>query len=115
MSTKKHGNDHFWTFFEDGYDPTQTIDIWQSLGAGSEEVMAHATDKYNAQQIVDALIIADNVDDDVDNKLTKKEVVFLDFVASNCGEPSATMARNAIMWNDRAVYTELKAKFNEIY
>ena len=113
--SKKYGNDRAWCFLEDGWDSAHPIEVWHDLGNGEEEVMAHATDKYNAMQIVDALIIAENTSKDPVNKLLKKEVVFLQFVESNCAEPWSTMASNAIMWNDRDVYNNLKSKFNEIY
>lgn len=80
-----------------------------------EEVMAHGTDKYNTMHIVDALILAEKVGDNPENKLTKHEIVFLQFISSNCAEPWTTMADNAIMWNDREAYNTLKAKFSEIY
>lgn len=113
--SKKYGNDNAWFFHEEGYDTSRTIEIWHSLGSGESEVMAHASDRYNAEQIVDALIVAENVNDDPENKLSKKEVVFLQFVSANCPEPWTTMADNAIMWNDRDAYNTLKAKFSEIY
>lgn len=114
--TKKYGNEHYWCFIEDNWDKSRPIEIWQSLDQGAdEEVMAHATDRYNAQQIVDALITADKVNDDPDNKLSKKELVFLSFVESQCPEPWSTMAANGILWNDKDVYNNLKAKFSEIY
>lgn len=113
--SKKYGNDHAWCFVEDGWDPNQSIEVWHSIGEGQEEVMAHATDRYNATAIVDALIISENVSASPANKLSKKEIVFLQFVASNCLEPWCTMASNSIMWNDRPVYEKLKSKFPEIY
>jgi len=112
--SKKHGNDNFWCFLEDGWDTSRPIEIWHNLGNGESEVMAHATDKYNAMQIVDALITHDNISDD-GNKLTNKELAFLSFVESQCQDPYSTMAMNAIMWNDRNVYNNLKSKFPEIY
>ena len=113
--SKKHGNDNFYCFLEDGWDTSRPIEIWHNLGNGESEVMAHATDKYNAMQIVDALLIADNVDSDPAKKLTKKEMVFLQFVESQCSEPWCTMAYNALAWNDRNEYNNLKSKFPEIY
>jgi hypothetical protein len=113
--SKKYGNDIAWCFLEDGWETTRLIEIWHPLGKGEEEVMAYASDKYNAMQIVDAILIADSVKDDPENKLTKRETLFLQFVSSNCPEPWATMADNAIMWNDREVFKNIKAKFNEIY
>jgi len=113
--SKKYGNDFAWCFHEEGYDSPRQIEIWHSLGNGESEVMAYATDKYNAQQIIDALIIADKINDDPESKLSKKEVVFLQFVSATCSEPWTTMADNAIMWNDRDAFNTLKAKFSEIY
>jgi len=113
--TKRYGNDLVWCFLEDGWETNRPIEVWHSIGKGLEEVMAHATDKYNAMQIVDALILSNNVNEDPVNKLSKKEIELLSFIESRCQEPYSTMAGNAIMWNDREVYTTLKAKFNEIY
>jgi len=113
--SKKYGNDAAWCFLEDGWETARPIEVWHSLGTGSEEVIAHATDRYNAMLIVDALVLKDKFKDDASNKLTKHEVVFLQFVSSNCSEPWSTMADNAIMWNDREAFNTLKAKFNEIY
>jgi hypothetical protein len=113
--SKKYGNNLAWVFLEDGWETTRPLEVWHSLGNGEEEVMAHATDKYNAMQIVDALILSTNTKGSPDNQLTKKEIVFLQFVSGNCPEPWTTMADNAIMWNDREAYNTLKAKFSEIY
>jgi hypothetical protein len=114
MSTQ-YGNSRAWCFLEDGWDTTRPIEIWHSLGPDQEEVMAHATDRYNAMKIVDALIVAENVKGEVKNQLTKHEVVFLDFVSSNCQEPWSTMASNAILFQDRDQYNTVKQKFGEIY
>lgn len=113
--SQRYGNDRFWCFIEKGWETLRPIEIWQALGKGEEEVMAQASDKYNAEQIVDALIVADNVNDDSSTVLSKREMIFLQFVSSNCQEPWATMANNAILWKDRKVFESLKAKFNEIY
>ena len=113
--SKRYGNDLFWCFTEEGWDNNRPIEIWQAIGLGHEEVMAYATDKYNAMQVVDALIVAENVNEDAGNKLIKKEIELLSFIEARCPEPYSTMATNAIMWNDRGVYKTLKAKFNEIY
>lgn len=113
--SKKYGNDWAWCFLEDGWEFSRPIEIWHTLGMGQEEVIAHATDKYNAMQIVDALILSNNTKGNSKNQLTKKEIVFLQFVSSNCPEPWSTMADNAIMWSDRMVYETLKSKFSEIY
>lgn len=113
--TKKHGNNRFWCFLEDNWDTNKPIEVWQSLGDGNEEVMAHATDRYNATKIVNSLITAENVRDNPTAKLPKKAIVFLQFVSANCNEPWTTMAANAIMWNDQSEYEKLKAKFGEFY
>lgn len=113
--SKKYGNDKVWCFLEDGWETTRPIEIWHAIGLGHEEVIAHGTDKYNAMMIVDALILAEKTNNEPDNKLTKRETVLLQFVASECSEPWATMATNAITWNDRDAFERLKAKFNEIY
>lgn len=115
MSTRKHGNDVAWCFLEDGWDSTKPIEIWRTLGQGQEEVIGYATDKYNAMMLVDALVTAEKVNDDPENKLNKHEVVFLSFVEDNCPEPWSTMAANGILWQDREAYKTLKTKFNEIY
>ena len=113
--SKKHGNENFWCFLEEGWDTSRPIEIWHAHGEGTEEVMAHAVDRFNAMQIVDALITHDNVNDDGTDKLTNKELAFLSFVESQCQDPYSTMAMNAIMWNDRDLYNNLKSKFPEIY
>ena len=75
--------------------------------------MCRARDKYEAQVLVDALLNYTYVDKD--NKFTKKELVFLDFVKANCVEPYATMASNTILWNDRPTYEKLVNEFPTIY
>jgi len=77
--------------------------------------MAHATDKYNAMRIVDALILENNTRGNSEKRLTKKETIFLEFVSSNCPEPWSTMASNAILWQDKETFNVLKAKFAEFY
>ena len=113
--SKRHGNDLFWCFLEDGWETSRPIEIWHSIGQGAEEVMAHGTDKYNAMQVVDALITHDNVSDNPENKLTKKELALMSFIESQCPEPYCTMAANAIMWNDKDLYNKLKSQFSVIY
>lgn len=112
--SKKYGNDNYWCFLED-WDSSKPIEIWHDIGSKQSEVIAHATDRFNARQIVDSLITADNVNDGPEKKLTKKELVFLAFVESQCPEPWSTMASNAILWNEKDTYNNLKNKFNEIY
>ena len=113
--SRKHGNENAWCFLEDGWETSRPIEIWQSIGKGMEEVVAHATDRYNAMRIVDALNIARNIGDDPANQLSKKETEFLQFVAARCNEPWATMADNALTWNDRETYNNLLSKFPVIY
>jgi hypothetical protein len=110
MSTK-YGNDHYWTFIEEGWNGKE-VAIWKGP-EGQEEIIARAKDKYEAKTIIDALLQHVNVEDS--SKLTKKELAFLEFVSSNCVEPYATMATNAVLWNDKAAFEELKNKFATIY
>lgn len=112
---KKYGNDIYWCFLEDGWEASRPIEIWKDIGLGQSEVIAHASDKYNAMMIIDALLTHDNITDNKGEILSKKETIFLSFVESNCPEPYATMAANAILWNDKEAYKNLKSKFNEIY
>ena len=110
MSTK-YGNNHYWTFIEEGWNGKE-VAIWKGP-EGQEEIIARAKDKYEAKTIIDALLQHVNVEDS--SKLTKKELAFLEFVQSNCPEPYACMAGNAILWNDKATFEELKNKFATIY
>ncbi len=106
----KHGNDIYWTFVEEL--PTgRELGIWQKLG---EEcfLLAKTFDKYSAISIVNALIA---YKPEHQETLSKKELVFLDFVKANCPEPYSTMAINAIAWNDRDVYNKLRNDFPVIY
>lgn len=107
---KKYGNDHYWFFLETGYSHKE-VAIWRGP-EGEETIIARATDKYEAQAIVDALL---NVKNSGEKKFGKKELAFLEFVESNCPEPYSTMAGNAIMWNDFDSYNKLKSDFNLIY
>ena len=111
MSTKKYGNDHFWCFIEDGWSGKE-VAIW-SGPEGKEEIIARARDKYEARKIIDALLNYVYIEDKT--KFGKKELAFLEFVQSNCVEPYATMASNAILWNDREAYEKLKSDFPTIY
>lgn len=109
--TKRYGNDHFWCFLEDGWNGKE-VAIWKGP-ENSEEVIARAKDKYEAKTIVDALLNYVHIDDK--SKLGKKELAFLEFVCANCVEPYATMASNAILWNDREIYNKLKTDWPTIY
>ena len=108
----KYGNDNFWCFIEDGVS-VKDIAIWKRRGIDNECIIAKAVDKYEARSIVDALL--NYVVVSKDGRFGKKELVFLDFVCANCIEPYSTMAANAIMWNDRVIYEDLKNKFPTIY
>jgi hypothetical protein len=111
MATKKYGNDRFWCFIEDGWNGKE-VAIWKGP-TDTEEVIARATDKYEAKIIIDALL--NHVDIEDKTKFGKKEMAFLEFVCSNCVEPYSTMASNAILWNDHDVYNKLKTEFPVIY
>lgn len=108
---KKYGSEKYWCFIEEGWNAKE-VAIWKGP-EGQERVIARAEDKYEAKTIVDALLKHVNVEDA--SALTKKELVFLEFVCANCVEPYATMASNAILWQDHAVFEELKTKFPTIY
>jgi hypothetical protein len=113
--SKRYGNDRVYCFLEEGWENARHIEIWHCIGIGLEEVMAHATDRWNAMQIVDALITAENVKDDGENKFTKRQIQLLEFVAATSVEPYTTMANNALLWEDQELYTTVKAKIQEIY
>ena len=116
MSTsnpKKYGNDFAWCYIEEP-DTSGLIAIWKTLGPGQEDVIGYASDKYNAQLLVDALISHENTISN-DKQLTKREVTFLQFVSAHCPEPWATKANNAIMWNDREAFNLIKESFSKIY
>ena len=108
--TKRYGNDYYWCFIEDGLKGKE-VAIWRGPD-GKEEIICRATDKYEAKLIIDALL---NYTVKDIGALGKKELAFLEFVCSNCVEPYATMASNAIMWNDREAYDKLKNDFPIIY
>lgn len=110
-NVKKYGNDHYWTFIEEGWNGKE-VAIWKGPD-GQEEVIARAKNKYDAKFIIDALLNYACVEDKT--KFGKKELAFLEFVCSNCIEPYATMASNAIIWNDREAYDKLKNDFPTIY
>lgn len=113
--SQKYGNDSVWTFIEEGYDSTKWIEVYHQIQDGEIEVLAHARDAHNARKIVDALITTENVKGNPDNKLTKREIVFLQFVASYGSEPFTTRANNAILFNDRTRYEEIKREFASFY
>jgi hypothetical protein len=109
--SKRYGNENYWCFLEDAWDG-KNIAIWRRL-AEQEEIIAYAIDKYDARLIVDALLNYTYVEDKT--KFGKKELAFLDFARAHFVEPYATMAANAILWNDRGVYEKLKTDFSTIY
>jgi hypothetical protein len=111
MSEKRHGNNNYWCFLEDGWNGKE-VAIWKGP-EGAEEIVARASDKYEAKRIVDALLNYAMVEDTT--KFGKKEMVFLEFVCANCVEPYSTMASNAILWNDVDTYNKLKTDFPKIY
>jgi len=108
--SKRYGNDHFWCFIDE--KPGKEVAIWRGPD-GAEEIIARAADRYEAKQIVDALLNYVNVEDKT--KFGKKEMAFLDFACANFVEPYSTMASNAILWNDREIYNNLKRDFPTIY
>lgn len=111
MSAKRYGNDHFWCFIEEGWNGKE-VAVWKGP-EGQEEIIARAKDKYDAKLLVDALLNFVQIEDKT--KFGKKEMAFLEFVCANCVEPYATMASNAILWNDREAYEKLKTDFPTIY
>ena len=112
MSTEsKYGNDHYWCFIEDGWSGKE-IAIWRGPD-GHEEIIARASDKYEAKGIVDALLALSNSSQGI--SLSKKALAFLEFVKANCPEPYSTMAVNAILWNDQETYKKLLSDFPVIY
>lgn len=111
MPAKKYGNDKFWCFIEDGWD-SKEVAIWKGP-QDQEEVIARALNKYDAKTIVDALLHHTVIEDKT--KFGKKEICFLEFVMANCVEPYATMASNAMLWNDKETYNKLKSDFPVIY
>jgi hypothetical protein len=107
---KKYGNDNYWCFIPEGWSGKE-VAIWKGP-EGQEEIIARAKDKYEAKNIVDALLNHANTDT---GGLSTKELAFLEFVTAHCVEPYATMASNAILWNDHAEFEDLKNKFPQIY
>lgn len=111
MSEKKYGNDHYWCFVPERMDGKE-VAIWKGP-EGQEEIIARACDKYEATQIIDALLLLANQSQGI--TLSKKARIFLEFVQANCPEPYATMAGNAIMWNDVEAYKKLLSDFPVLY
>ena len=109
MTSKKYGNNNHWCFLEEGWSGKE-VAIWKGP-EGSEEIIARAKDKYEAKNIVDALLKHVNSD----TGLSNKELAFLEFVTAQCIEPYATMASNAILWKDKVAYESLKNEFPKIY
>jgi hypothetical protein len=109
-NAKRYGNDTFWCYIPEGWDGKE-VAIWKGP-EDHEQIIARAKDKYEAKNIVDALINFKNVDD---TALSTKELAFLEFVTAHCVEPYATMASNAILWKDRQAYQDLRDKFPQIY
>ena len=107
---KKYGNDNYWCFIPEGWSGKE-VAIWKGP-EGKEEIIARAKDKYEAKGIIDALLKHSNEET---TGLAKKELAFLEFVTAHCVEPYATMASNAILWNDHGAYDDLKNKFPQIY
>jgi len=107
---KKYGNDDYWVFIPEGWS-SKEVAIWKGP-EGKEEIIARAKDKYEARTIIDALLKHGNTESE---GLSKKELAFLEFVTAHCVEPYATMASNAVLWNDHSAYEDLKNKFSTIY
>jgi hypothetical protein len=113
MSEKRYGNERYWCYISTDAKPVMEVAVWRSVGKGGSYIVARAVDVYEAKKLVDALLAySNNVEK---NKLGKKETLFLEFVMANCVEPYATMASNAILWNDWDVYNKLKSDFPVIY
>lgn len=109
--SEKYGNDNYWAFIDEGWNGKE-VAIWKGP-SNQEEIIARATDKYEAKLIVDALLAFEN--EHKREILDKKSLAFLEFVKSNCPEPYATMAANAILWKDKEVYKKLLSDFPVLY
>jgi len=109
--SEQYGNDIYWCFVEDGWDGKE-VAIWKGP-KNHEEIIARATDKYEAKRIVDALLALNNSTKGI--VLDKKALAFLEFVKAKCPEPYSTMAANAILWSDRETYKKLLFDFPVIY
>jgi len=112
MSEQKYGNNQYWCFLPEGWNGKE-VAVWKGP-EGSEKIIARAVDKYDAKLIVDALLQHSNTVDTA-AQFGKKELAFLEFICSNCIEPYATMASNAMLWNDKNTYEDLKRQFPVIY
>jgi hypothetical protein len=106
----KYGNSLYWCFLPEGFDAKE-VAIWKGP-VDNEQIICRAVDKYEAKQIVDALLSLKN--NDV-GSLGKKEMYFLEFVKSTCPEPYATRASNSILWSDHTEYKNLLSQFTTIY
>jgi hypothetical protein len=109
--SEQYGNDIYWCFLDDEWNARE-IAIWKGP-KNHEEIIARASDKYEAKRIVDALLNLNNSTQGI--VLNKKALAFLEFVKANCPEPYSTMAANAILWNDQEVYKKLLSDFPVIY
>ena len=109
--TEQYGNDIYWCFVEDGWNGKE-VAIWRGP-KDNEEIIARATDKYEAKRIIDALLTSNNSTKGI--VLDKKALAFLEFVKAQCPEPYSTMAVNAIAWNDQNAYNKLISDFPMIY
>lgn len=108
-NNQRYGNERYWCFFDENITRKQ-VSVWRRVD-DKEILMAVAEDKYEAKAIVDALL-AYKSDSSI---FGKKELAFLDFVKAYCPEPYATMAANAVLWNDVAAYIKLRNDFSVIY
>jgi len=113
MTTNKYGNDFCWCFIEDKLLDNKEVAIWRDNKTGDPYIICRAIDKYEAKKIVDALLAFNNTTKGM--VLDKKEIIFLEFVKSTCKEPYATMASNAILWDDREAYKKLLSDFSVLY
>jgi len=110
--TKKYGNDKVWVYFSDEESPNEYI-IWNNVGETPMK-LAVCYSKYDAKLIVNGIIDYLN-NNKSQSQFSKQQTVFCEFISSNCKEPWATMARNAVLWNDVEIYNNLKNRFSEIY
>jgi len=92
---KKYGNDNFWCFIPEGWSGKE-VAIWKGP-EGHEEIIARASNKYEAKNIVDALLKNNHADA---GGLSTKELAFLEFACAHC---------------DKSAYEDLKNKFPRIY
>ncbi len=111
MPATRYGNEKFWCYIEEKWNG-KAVAIWKGP-KDQEEVIAHAVNKYEAKTLVDALLSYTVAEDKT--KFTNKELAFLEFTMAHCVEPYATMASNAIIWNDWDTYNKLKNEFPVIY